>query len=396
MDNNMLYDNYNEFLDSCGSANLIDVAYTMGVSHDLDQLEKIKSAALRTMIHDHVFGHAPEWIDDLPLNDLQMLQLLAETGSANVEDTGQMLIGEIVGLLHYTGDDDTDNGLYEMRVTDDVRQLVAPLLADAIERKQASGEGAMECALCGMLNLTGRMLDRQAIGLLERLLLPCDSRVTKQGIDNFVNHSMLVRAFTCYDTDDDVMLYSRLVDREWWEFDLRDVEPYVPSDIGEIMAHGSYPYFTPTRECEKDFCQLLRDMGGLDHDEALGEFTYYYGELQDAQVSIGEVMRLMVDACGPQSKADLKKAMRVVQNFCNGIPKFFLCGQSSQQVSGIQPMGDPSLEGLWHAPAPKGSGATMPGIDMPLPMISLPKVGRNDPCPCGSGKKYKNCCGMDN
>jgi len=21
------------------------------------------------------------------------------------------------------------------------------------------------------------------------------------------------------------------------------------------------------------------------------------------------------------------------------------------------------------------------------------KVGRNDPCPCGSGKKYKNCCG---
>ena len=21
------------------------------------------------------------------------------------------------------------------------------------------------------------------------------------------------------------------------------------------------------------------------------------------------------------------------------------------------------------------------------------KIGRNDPCPCGSGKKYKNCCG---
>jgi uncharacterized protein YecA (UPF0149 family) len=23
----------------------------------------------------------------------------------------------------------------------------------------------------------------------------------------------------------------------------------------------------------------------------------------------------------------------------------------------------------------------------------LPKVGRNEPCPCGSGKKYKKCCG---
>ena len=23
------------------------------------------------------------------------------------------------------------------------------------------------------------------------------------------------------------------------------------------------------------------------------------------------------------------------------------------------------------------------------------KVGRNEPCPCGSGKKYKNCCGIN-
>jgi preprotein translocase subunit SecA len=23
------------------------------------------------------------------------------------------------------------------------------------------------------------------------------------------------------------------------------------------------------------------------------------------------------------------------------------------------------------------------------------KIGRNDPCPCGSGKKYKKCCGKD-
>ena len=27
------------------------------------------------------------------------------------------------------------------------------------------------------------------------------------------------------------------------------------------------------------------------------------------------------------------------------------------------------------------------------PIINLQKVGRNDPCPCGSGKKYKQCCG---
>ena len=27
------------------------------------------------------------------------------------------------------------------------------------------------------------------------------------------------------------------------------------------------------------------------------------------------------------------------------------------------------------------------------PVRTGPKVGRNDPCPCGSGKKFKQCCG---
>ena len=26
-------------------------------------------------------------------------------------------------------------------------------------------------------------------------------------------------------------------------------------------------------------------------------------------------------------------------------------------------------------------------------VLSVPKVGPNKPCPCGSGKKYKKCCG---
>jgi preprotein translocase subunit SecA len=29
------------------------------------------------------------------------------------------------------------------------------------------------------------------------------------------------------------------------------------------------------------------------------------------------------------------------------------------------------------------------------PVIAGPKTGRNDLCPCGSGKKYKKCCGLN-
>ncbi len=39
------------------------------------------------------------------------------------------------------------------------------------------------------------------------------------------------------------------------------------------------------------------------------------------------------------------------------------------------------------------SGATGPGEGAAQPVRVEKKVGRNDPCPCGSGKKYKNCHG---
>ena len=36
------------------------------------------------------------------------------------------------------------------------------------------------------------------------------------------------------------------------------------------------------------------------------------------------------------------------------------------------------------------------GMVRPTTVVrDTPKVGRNEPCPCGSGKKFKNCCGKN-
>ena len=59
-------------------------------------------------------------------------------------------------------------------------------------------------------------------------------------------------------------------------------------------------------------------------------------------------------------------------------------------------------EGFDKSAIPVGeSKPTMPNNSAasdskPQPVVNkTPKVGRNDLCPCGSGKKYKNCCGKD-
>jgi preprotein translocase subunit SecA len=60
--------------------------------------------------------------------------------------------------------------------------------------------------------------------------------------------------------------------------------------------------------------------------------------------------------------------------------------QAAAPPSAAQPPGRPL------APTPPAPAA--PGPPRPDTFVrELPKVGRNDPCPCGSGKKYKQCHG---
>jgi hypothetical protein len=61
------------------------------------------------------------------------------------------------------------------------------------------------------------------------------------------------------------------------------------------------------------------------------------------------------------------------------------------------------LESDSDAPGSSGGGAqpsdmvseASEAIAKAKPIRTGPKVGRNDPCPCGSGKKYKHCCGKN-
>jgi preprotein translocase subunit SecA len=70
-----------------------------------------------------------------------------------------------------------------------------------------------------------------------------------------------------------------------------------------------------------------------------------------------------------------------------------------QRPEGAPPAGMPSGPlprrenlGLAHGNQNDNNGEE---LELVIPTVrrEAPKVGRNDPCPCGSGKKYKNCCG---
>jgi preprotein translocase subunit SecA len=84
--------------------------------------------------------------------------------------------------------------------------------------------------------------------------------------------------------------------------------------------------------------------------------------------------------------------LQAFENFLATLPQFLLrehapTAGASARARQPQPVG--AMAGV---SAGDGDGAGEVSIDLPI-RRSIPKVGRNEPCPCGSGKKYKNCCG---
>jgi len=59
------------------------------------------------------------------------------------------------------------------------------------------------------------------------------------------------------------------------------------------------------------------------------------------------------------------------------------------ELSGWYCFSDEFIEGRAQ---PRASGNMLPDLFGHTFERDAPKVGRNDPCPCGSGKKYKKCC----
>jgi preprotein translocase subunit SecA len=69
------------------------------------------------------------------------------------------------------------------------------------------------------------------------------------------------------------------------------------------------------------------------------------------------------------------------------------------RLSFNDPAAAPSALDASRSAAPSGTGPrreSQGGVDAAVKTVrrTAEKVGRNDPCPCGSGKKYKKCCGV--
>ncbi len=129
------------------------------------------------------------------------------------------------------------------------------------------------------------------------------------------------------------------------------------------------------REVERVILLRNVDTAWMEHLDNMDELKEYVGLNSYAQRNPLVEYRIQGGGMFEDMNADIQeKTMRMV---LTAMPRT----ESTQRVAVAKVTGE-SVAG--KAPVKKA------------PVVhKTPKTGRNDPCPCGSGKKYKNCCGAN-
>ena len=163
---------------------------------------------------------------------------------------------------------------------------------------------------------------------------------------------------------------------------------FYPNDRGLIQAQGDKAYYIPT-------CKEILDLGEKGYLPDCRELKKLERYLTDklcalpdeAEVAVGVIQRNICSGCDmqevfnvlidldilPENDKQLNEVIALINDMWNHTRMILNRGFTPNEI----------------AEATRKSGGTK---IIPFRQAKTKKIYPNDPCPCGSGKKYKNCC----
>ena len=162
------------------------------------------------------------------------------------------------------------------------------------------------------------------------------------------------------------------IDKEEWLTELKEEAMRLYESKDELLVKMLGAPVGTMREIEKRVLLEKVDTAWMEHLESMEDLKEYVGLNSYAQRDPVAIYRLESGALFDKMIDDIKENTVVT----------LLAGS-------------PSLESAKRVQVAKPTSAGFAGDEKPRrkPVKAAAKVGRNDPCPCGSGKKYKKCCG---
>ena len=322
-------------------------------------------------------------------------QLRGRSGRQGDPGESRFYIGLDDDLMKIFGGDMITN-VYNTLGADENMPIESKMISKTVERAQKRVEGRNFTIRKNVLQYDDVMnTQREIIYKQRREVL--DGENLKDNIFNMMNN-VVTETVNAYITEDGINKEALVQDINT-TFGINNIDSLNDSklDNNKIISEIEEKVHNKYEEKEKDFGEkTLRELERvvmlkivderwMDHIDAMDELKDGIGLRAYGQKDPVVQYRIEGFDMFDQMVADIQ--LNVVKILMNarkreGLPN----RQESVRITG---------EGLENTNVSlKGNTPNQEKSHTPI-VNTEPKVGRNDPCPCGSGKKYKNCCGKN-
>ncbi|HYI96569.1 MAG TPA: preprotein translocase subunit SecA [Bryobacteraceae bacterium] len=257
------------------------------------------------------------------------------------------------------------------RITDIVRGIVGSFIDARLPEGSQPHTWDLDGLAADVLTQFGVTVD--VASLAESTRDDIEDSVYEQAVRKYAEkESMLGPDGAAILRETERMVMLNVIDNQWKDHLLS------MDHLKEGIGLRGYGQKDPLVEYKKESFKMFQDMMDRIEDETI-RFLFFMQPYEEHrrmdgmpfhEITEWEEDGSAIDAGASNGTGDHQAAQSAFEDFTRHIQR-----KKEKELADIQFVG--------------GDGTTEK-----QPVLKGPKVGRNDPCPCGSGKKYKKCCGV--
>ena len=289
--------------------------------------------------------------------------------------------------------------VYEKLDADENMPINSKMISKAVERAQKKVEGKNFSIRKHVLQYDDVMNSQREIIYAQRKQV-LDGENLKNNVMSMIDDS-IDRMVYSYESEGIITNSESLLQDIENSFGITEVDALKndvakPTDVIEELKNKTHDIYEAKekefgeenmRELERVVILKVVDQKWMDHIDDMDELKNGIGLRAYAQKDPVVQYRLegadMFDEMIEALKDDVAKIMLNIQKKEENVKR-----SETAEITGAG-LEDTAINLVDGTVKPKEGGLNKTIVN------DEPKVGRNDPCPCGSGKKYKNCCGRN-
>ena len=414
------------------------VRYASNLGCELEEIQDVK--VLRQAYSDYVLANPKEILIRLPMGDLNTIERARKAKSPADCYTLDLHLTPIMVQYGLADAEEPYEDAIGIDIPKDLCDALFPHIQWALNDNNNKLRISVEIAVEGLANVMGIVNQEDITELLKSVSGNDDEEKAKELLNTVRQYSLLLDSMEWAEdmataADEDLLFVSRFGwkdtarMKQYIDAQSKDILKTPELDVKEIALASSTLIPVIPNERGKDFMHyLMTDLGFNQVRAYLICFNLWYfktrrGEYDETDGPLE--LYFLSNALGAMkhdpTDRQTEEAMRRMADYVDHLPLWHLAAHTAAEypseafvrsLTTKEPLG-PMIrkirkEARLMTDILNGKGMPDMAKDKPAslfpqehpwtggstrPFLAPKKVGRNDPCPCGSGKKYKHCCG---